>query len=74
MNVRSRTEKEIYRLFTLYKNKNMEYWEKFEKLIEILGQETVLREVTNYFTSDQIDEFCDSVANDYDIENEFNEE
>ena len=52
----------------------MEYWEKFEKLIEILGQDTVLREVTNYFTSDQIDEFCDSVANDYDIENELNED
>lgn len=52
----------------------MEYWEKFEKLREILGDETVLREVTNYFTSDQIDDFCDSVATDYDIENEFNEE
>jgi len=51
----------------------MEYWEKFEKLREILGDETVLREVTNYFTSDQIDDFCDSVATDYDIGNEFNE-
>lgn len=51
----------------------MEYWEKFEKLREILGDETVLQEVANYFTADQIDEFCDSVANDYDVENEFNE-
>ena len=49
----------------------MEYYEKFEKLREILGDETVLQEVINYFTVDQIDEFCDSVATDYDIENEF---
>lgn len=49
----------------------MEYWEKFEKLREILGDETVLQEVINYFAADKIDEFCDSVANDYDIENEF---
>jgi len=40
-------------------------------LREILGDETVLDEVSNYFTSDQINEFCDSVANDYDIENQF---
>ena len=65
---------EIYHLFTLQKIKNMEYWEKFEKLREILGDETVLQEVSNYFTADQIDEFCDSVATDYDVEDEFNEE
>ena len=49
----------------------MEYWEKFEKLRGILGDETVLEEVSNYFTAAQIDEFCDSVATDYDIENQF---
>ena len=64
---------EIYHLFTLQKTKNMEYWEKFEKLREILGDETVLQEVTNYFTADQVNEFCDSVATDYDVENEFEE-
>ena len=52
----------------------MEYWEKFEKLREILGDETVLQEVSNYFTADQINEFCDSVATDYDLEDELNEE
>ena len=52
----------------------MEWYEKFEKLREILGDETVLQEVSNYFTSAQIDEFCDSVATDYDIENEFENE
>ena len=49
----------------------MEYWEKFEILRIKLGDETVLQEVVNYFTSDQIDEFCNSVAVDYDVENEF---
>jgi hypothetical protein len=47
----------------------MEYFEKFEKFREILGDETVFVEITNYFTPDQLDEFCDSVANEYDIEN-----
>ena len=49
----------------------MEFWEKFEILRIKLGDETVLQEITNYFTVDQINEFCDSVATDYDIENEF---
>lgn len=49
----------------------MEYWEKFEILRIKLGDETVMQEVLNYFTADQINEFCDSVATDYDVENEF---
>lgn len=49
----------------------MEFWEKLEILRIKLGDETVLQEVTNYFTADQINEFCDSVATDYDLENEF---
>lgn len=50
----------------------MDYLEKFNTLREVLGDETVFLEITNYFSSNQIDEFCDSVAHDYDIENEFN--
>ena len=42
-------------------------YEKLEQLREILGDETVFTEFLNYFTSDQIDKFCDSVANEYDI-------
>ena len=49
----------------------MKFWEKFEILRIKLGDETVLQEITNYFTADQINEFCDSVATDYDIDNEF---
>ena len=52
----------------------MEYWEKFEILRIKLGDETVMQEVLNYFTADQIDEFCNSVAAEYNVENEFNEE
>lgn len=50
----------------------MDYFDKFNTLREVLGDETVLSEIINYFSSDQIDEFCDSVANDYNVENEFN--
>jgi len=46
-------------------------YEKLEKLREILGNEIVFMEFLNYFTSDQINKFCDSVATDYDVENEF---
>ena len=51
----------------------MEYWEKFEKLREILGDEIIFENILNYFTSDQIDEFCDSIATDYDCEDIFEE-
>ena len=46
----------------------MEYYEKFEKLRETLGDKIVLENVLSYFNSDQIDEFCDSTATDYDYE------
>ena len=49
----------------------MEFWEKFEKLRAILGDETVLNSVLNYFSSDQINEFCNNTITIYDIENEF---
>lgn len=48
----------------------MDWYEKFEILRIKLGGETVLQEITNYFSSDQINEFCDSVASNYDIEDE----
>ena len=52
----------------------MEYWEKFEKIKDYLTNEIILENVLNYFTSDQINDFCDSLITDYDLEDEFNEE
>ena len=51
----------------------MEYYEKFEKLREFLGDKIILENVLNYFDSDQIDEFCNSTATDYDCEDIFEE-
>ena len=46
----------------------MEAWKKFELLINNLGETQVLTEVENFFTEDALNDFCESVANSYDIE------
>ena len=40
----------------------------FNELIEILGAETVLNEIQKYFSSDDINDFCESVSKDYDLD------
>ena len=52
----------------------MEWYDKFEKLKEILGDKEMLIAVSNYFSDSQGEDFCDSVINEYDLESEFNEE
>ena len=52
----------------------MEYWEKFEKIKDYLTNEIILENVLNYFSADEINDFCDSLITDYDLEDEFNEE
>lgn len=49
----------------------MDWYEKFEKLKELIGDETMFCAITNYFSSDQIDDFCESLIVDYNLENEF---
>ena len=51
----------------------MEWYEKFERLREVLGDETVFTAIKNYFTADQIEEFCDDIACQYDVELIFHE-
>ena len=51
----------------------MEWYEKFEKVIELLDKDKVLQEVTNYFPATEIEEFVDSLIAAYDLENEFEE-
>lgn len=48
----------------------MEYYEKFNRLREVLSDETVFTEILNYFSSHDIEEFCWSVARDYEVEYE----
>ena len=46
----------------------MEAWEKFRDLCDRLGSDTILTEVENYFSSDELNDFCESVARDYDVD------
>ena len=52
----------------------MDTYDKFMYLIENLGEDTVLSEVYNYFGTYEIDNFIESVSDDYDIELEDDEE
>jgi hypothetical protein len=49
----------------------MEWYDKLEKLREILGDKEMFIAVSNYFSSSQMEDFCDSVINEYDLESEF---
>lgn len=49
----------------------MEAYEKFYKLNEWLGNQPFMEAILNYFTTDQINEFCDDIANEYDIDFEY---
>ncbi len=51
----------------------MEWYEKFEKVIELLDKDKVLQEVANYFPAGEIDKFTESLIAAYDLENEFEE-
>ena len=52
----------------------MSWYEEFEKLRGLLGDETMFSAICNYFSSDQMSDFCNQVITDYDLENEFEEE
>lgn len=52
----------------------MDWFDKFEKLREILGDDAIISDVQNYFCSDDLDDFCNQLITDYDLENEFKEE
>lgn len=41
---------------------------KFEKLISIIGEETMLMEIESYLSSDELEELCDHVVRMYDID------
>lgn len=49
-------------------------YEDFERLREILGDETIFSELSNYFSSDDFNGFVESLITDYDLESEFESE
>ena len=52
----------------------MEWYDKFEKIREFLSDEIIISNVQNYFCSDDLDDFCNQLITDYDLEDEFKEE
>ena len=49
----------------------MEAFEKFKKLRDLIGDDSLFCEISNYFSSDELNDFCESVISEYDLENEF---
>ncbi len=49
----------------------MEWYEKFEKVIELIGSEAVAKEVINYFSSDDVKDFTEHLISSRDLESEF---
>ena len=52
----------------------MNWFTKFNKLREHLGDDTLITEIINYFSSYDINEFCNYVIPNYDLEDEFDME
>lgn len=52
----------------------MEWYDKFEKIREFLSDEIIISNVQDYFCSDDLDDFCNQLITDYDLEDEFKEE
>ena len=51
----------------------MEPYEKLEKLVELLGYEEIITNVKNYFSYDDLNDFCESIISENDLEDEFND-
>lgn len=52
----------------------MDWYEKFEKIREFLSDEIIIEAMQNYFNSDELNDFCDSMITDYDLESEFEDD
>lgn len=52
----------------------MEWYEKLEKLREYICDEEIITAMGNFFNSDQMDEFCEELIINNDLESEFPEE
>ena len=49
----------------------MEWYEKLEQIREFICDEEIITAMGNYFNSDQMDDFCDQLIIDNDLEEEF---
>lgn len=44
-----------------------ETYYRFQQLREELSDDTILEEIAQYFSSDQLNELCESIEDDYDL-------
>lgn len=51
----------------------MEFWEKMERLRELVGDKAVLDELVQYLNSDEQNDFVDDYIRLYDLEDAFPE-
>lgn len=49
----------------------MEWYEKLEKIREFVFDEEIITAMGNYFNSDQMDDFCEQMITNFDLECEF---
>ena len=53
---------------------NMRNWELFDKLVEVLGGEKLAEEFIRYMNSDMANRYLESIAREYEIEDEEEED
>lgn len=53
---------------------DMRNWDVFDKLLEILGGEKLAEDLISYMDSDTANRYLESLARDYEIENEESED
>lgn len=51
----------------------MEWYEKLEKIREFVSDEAIITAIGNYFNSDQMNDFCEQMIIDFELESEFEE-
>lgn len=52
----------------------MEWYEKLEKIREFVSDEAIITAMGNYFNSDQMEDFCNELIINNDLDSEFPEE
>ncbi len=52
----------------------MEWYEKFEKIRDYISDESIIEAMVNYFNSDQMEDFCNELIIDNDLDSEFSED
>ena len=52
----------------------MEWYKKLEKIRDIISDESIIEAMGNYFDSRQMEDFCNELIIDNDLDSEFSED